>query len=262
MAGKIILPKTLALIAKKIILPVTLTAIVRDERINPAMVKPLSGIESFIEAHVPYVEQAVIADTGSVDGTREILEEAQFKHPNLKVIDIPFEGYAQARNEVLKYVETQRALVLDADELLTHEVPQNDWRVLKEILKSYKPVQGKPYTAFHFSFTDVSPNGEPKPGSGHAFRLFDVPRDTSKRNLFSGTLWETFRDGEFNLIDIPSSTLTIKHFLPSVNALMDKKSNWYNKFDSYLLEVPKISPSQAKKSSGWKAPNPQRTNYF
>nr|MBP7708770.1 hypothetical protein [Candidatus Pacearchaeota archaeon] len=66
MATQTLKPQT----EKRTILPDTsLCAIVRDEIINPAQLPGKSGIRSFVESHVPYVEQAVIVDTGSVDGT-------------------------------------------------------------------------------------------------------------------------------------------------------------------------------------------------
>lgn len=61
---------------------VSLCAIVRDEAMNPA-----GGVVKFIDAHMPYVEEGVVVDTGSIDGTREILEEMQAKYPHLKIFD-------------------------------------------------------------------------------------------------------------------------------------------------------------------------------
>ena len=52
---------------RKAVLPNTsLCAIVRDEMMNPA-----GGIADFVDSTVPFVEQAVIVDTGSLDGTRQ-----------------------------------------------------------------------------------------------------------------------------------------------------------------------------------------------
>ena len=59
------------LMPQNIVLPdVSLAAIVRDEIMNPA-----GGIVDFVESVIPFLEEAVIVDTGSVDGTREALEE-------------------------------------------------------------------------------------------------------------------------------------------------------------------------------------------
>ena len=94
------------MIARKtdvVISDTALCAIVRDEMINPA-----GGIVDFVDSTVPFVEQAVILDTGSVDGTKEALEELNSKYPNLTVAHDKFRGYAQSRNQALGLVETKR----------------------------------------------------------------------------------------------------------------------------------------------------------
>ena len=79
-----------------IILPDTsICAIVRDEIMNAA-----KGIVDFVESTVPFVEEAVIVDTGSKDGTREALEELSAVYPNLRVLDRPFDDYASSRNYI------------------------------------------------------------------------------------------------------------------------------------------------------------------
>lgn len=85
-----------------------LCAIVRDEKMNPA-----GGIKKFVDSHVPFVEEAVIVDTGSIDGTREILEELESQYPNLKVHDIKFKGFADARNYSLDYAHCKYAFSWD-----------------------------------------------------------------------------------------------------------------------------------------------------
>src|SRR3989338_10813740 len=87
---------------ERIILPNTaLCAIVRDELMNPA-----GGIENFVRLNVPFVEEAIIVDTGSIDGTREALEELQVQYPNLRVVDHKFDGFANSRNVSLKQAKT------------------------------------------------------------------------------------------------------------------------------------------------------------
>jgi len=64
---------------------VSLCAIVCDEMKNFA-----GGIDSFVESIVPFVEEAVIVDTGSIDGIRERLEEMMSKYKTLKVVILIF----------------------------------------------------------------------------------------------------------------------------------------------------------------------------
>ena len=75
----------------------SLCAIVRDEKMNPA-----GGVERFLRSHLPYVEEVVVVDTGSVDGTRQILAGLEKEFAHLKVYDAVFRSYAQARNISLK----------------------------------------------------------------------------------------------------------------------------------------------------------------
>jgi len=231
----------------------SLCAIVRDEKMNPA-----GGIEKFVESHVPYVEQAVIADTGSVDGTREILEEMQAKYFNLKVVDIPFNGYADARNQSLKYVETKRALILDADELLTHQKPQNDWKILKDFIQHNRS------KAYRFFFDNVYPNWTERGTiKGHTLRLFDV---SISENPFERVCWETFKlPSNEEIIFI--NGLSIKHFLPKGESIKIKNHEWYK--ENYLTSDKDliqnwqvIPPSMREGFADWKKYNPQREDFI
>lgn len=228
------------MVRKPIILTNTsLCAIVRDEKMNPA-----GGIGRFVDSHVPFVEQAVIADTGSVDGTREILEQMQSKYPNLKIVDIPFKGYADARNKAMEHVQTKRVLILDADELLTHEKPQNDWEVLKEFIEQY------PSEIYCFNFLAIPP-------SGIEYYQFDAlsRRLFNKGDVvFLGKIWECAHY-EVKEITPEVNRVSIKHFVPSQEAKNEKKENWYG--GSYLI----IPPSKSRGFAEWKAFNPQRDNY-
>ena len=99
----------------------SLCAIVRDEIVNPE-----GGIVDFGDSTVPFVEKAVILDTGSVDGTYETLLGLSELYPHLHVFQHGFEGYGPSRNRALKKIDTELVLVLDADERLT----EDDFRTL------------------------------------------------------------------------------------------------------------------------------------
>jgi len=239
--------------ASKIVLPNTsLCSIVRDEKMNPA-----GGIQRFVEAHVPFVEEAVIVDTGSLDGTREILEEMQSKYPNLRVYDHKFDGFGNSRNYSLNKVKTKYALVLDADELLCQKRPTNDWEEL------YKTFNDNPYIEiFNFDFNNILPNG----------KTADVPcwgsRLIKKSILkdFSSTLYECINIRNKALRVGYAFPLPINHFLPDSIALETKKLKWYQKndrlaFRNNILDS-EIAPSQTSNFQDWKKYNPQRENYF
>ena len=94
----------------------SLCAIVRDEEMNPA-----GGIRDYLHCVLPFIEQAIVVDTGSTDKTREILEEMQGVYKNLKVFEHEFDGFAQSRNFGLKKVKTKYSLFLDADERIKRD---------------------------------------------------------------------------------------------------------------------------------------------
>ena len=122
-----------------LVLPnVTLAGIVRDEMMNPA-----GGIVDYIHSALPFVEEAVIVDTGSVDGTRQALTKLKRKYPQLKVFDTVFIGYAEARNFNIQLIEPGRkVLVLDADERLTRD----DFKEIREELEH----NDRPFYRFEF----------------------------------------------------------------------------------------------------------------
>jgi glycosyltransferase involved in cell wall biosynthesis len=230
----------------------SLCAIVRDEKMNPA-----GGIKRFVESHVPYVEEAIIADTGSVDGTREILEEMQAKYSNLRIFDIPFNGYADARNQSLKHVKTKLALVLDADELICHEKPQNDWEVLNESITINSADK------YRMLFEQVFPDRVIRSNTlTHTLRLFDAHAGFSFQNY----LWESLQTDstQARWVDI-----YVRHFLPSNKAAIEKWANWYLENPNGEIEIDnskreehwKKPPSTVEGFKHWKKYNPLRDNY-
>ncbi len=232
---------------KSTILPdTTLCAIVRDEKMNPA-----GGIERFVESHVPFVEQVVIADTGSVDGTREILEELQSRYSNRRVIDIPFNGYSGARNEAMKHVQTKRVLVLDADELLTHKKPQNDFRNLGRFIENH------PSNAYEFGFLAIPPSGNAYiQFNAHFIRLFDI----SENWEFTGDRERLSVANEIPTVNVKN--LWIKHFVPSKEIIDKKRRQWYTPLDTHYLSSEKTAPSEVEGFAEWKAYNPLRDKYI
>jgi glycosyltransferase involved in cell wall biosynthesis len=223
---------------------VSLCAIVRDEKINPA-----GGIKRFIESHVPYVDEAVIVDTGSVDGTREILEDLSSNYKNMKVYDKQFRGFTNARNYSLKKANCEWVLILDADELITHKKPKDYWNKLKKAINVFKN-----YSVFEIPFVHLSPTG---------IKTF-VPswreRLSKKGALkFKKRVWENHnyscKDNKF-LEDI-----LIYHFLPPTDDILTKMKDYYEKFDEIIIDE-RIPPSQIKGFQNWKKYNLQRDKYI
>jgi len=175
-----------------------LCAIVRDEKINPA-----GGILDFVESTVPHVDRAVIVDTGSVDGTREILEECEGRYSNLKIYDKKFRGFSDARNYSLKKGKGSNAkycFVLDADERLTDE----DFKVIDYCMGNFPPEDIYFFDFHHISFE----SGARSTAFEWNHRLFRF----NNFRFFSGKFHETLNFFPGSAGHLPTE---IKHFLPS-----------------------------------------------
>jgi len=223
----------------------SLCAIVRDEKMNPA-----GGIADFIDCTMPFVEQGVIVDTGSLDGTREILEEMSAKYPNLKIFDAKFEGYAQARNVSLEKAETKYVLVLDADERLDKE----DFKEIGEEIKSEST------NGLNFDLLKIFPDGAEEFGICHNPRLFDNTKGFLYKNMgfiFGEYLYEG--DEKIKIV-CTNSQIEIKHFIPSWIEEDIKYQNWYHSFNRKNLTF-NLAPSQTKNFNLWKRRNPSRDAY-
>jgi glycosyltransferase involved in cell wall biosynthesis len=229
----------------------TLAAIVRDEKINPA-----GGIKRFVESHVPYVEKAVIVDTGSIDGTREILEELESQYPNLSICDHDFINYPDARNYSMSQVQTKRTLILDADELICHEKPEDDFQKINDFIEEH------PSKIYRIPLLQILPSGLVRPNMENHYwdhRLFDL------ESLYGfGT--RMFEDIEFKgdqqiIKKIPSE---IVHFLPTVKARDIKVTNRYGRDndEKSLQEIFLDPPSHTEDFAEWKKYNPQRDNFI
>jgi glycosyltransferase involved in cell wall biosynthesis len=239
----------------------TLCAIVRDEMINPAQLPGKSGVRSFVESHVPYVEQAVIVDTGSVDGTREELEQLKSEFPNLRVKDYKFNGYASSRNFSLRQAKTPRILVLDTDELLR----LGDINIVKSVLER-EPLQSSGKLALEFHFRIIEMDGIIRDGEGHPQRLFLNSEDLFfKGNSKSGELWEflykrrDFFDGPVESTEtiIPYPMPIILHFNPgNIQGLNLKMREWY--YQGFNVGA---SPHDMPHFKDWKQPNHHRHRY-
>lgn len=90
----------------------TLSMIVKNEE------KDLPGC---LESAIDYVDEIVVADTGSTDSTKEIARKFGAKVYDFKWID----DFAAARNEALKRSNGEWILYLDADERLDRDTARN-----------------------------------------------------------------------------------------------------------------------------------------
>jgi glycosyltransferase involved in cell wall biosynthesis len=244
----------MAVINSSFLKDTTLCAIIRDEMVNPAQLPGKSGIRSFVESHLPYVEQADIVDTGSIDGTRQELEQLASEFPNLRVHDHPFVNYVDARNFNHKLVKTPYSLVLDCDELIT----SSGFREVQEILPLESDKVG-----IYFNFVNVLPNGRKNEGGGHGIRFFRP--NFICYNSTDGRVWEfPYIDGHrLNDYDreVARTKVVIFHFKPEERSCDKKLDEWYYKRDSNGNHDFSKSPTKCNSFMKWKKPNPHRTEY-
>ncbi len=76
--------------SQRLLPTVCLCAIVKNELHNHA-----GGIRRFLERIVPFCAQAFVLDTGSTDGTLDILRAATNEWPWLRIAEGPFHGFAE-----------------------------------------------------------------------------------------------------------------------------------------------------------------------
>ena len=214
----------------------TLAMIVRDERENPA-----GGIERFLNFALPHVEAAVIVDTGSIDGTWEILQRYAEKCPYLRLFQREWDGFAPSRNFSLSQVKTRKALVMDADEWLDHE----DYDVMAQFMSN------NPGRGYWFTFHEVYPDGTQLHTILNSInpRIFDVEGIKFRPGPTFG-MWEDISSEFFEDESALYAPVEIKHFRPSKSALQLKKQNWYEKGEFLTM-----SPLEAAKRDGWKQEN-------
>lgn len=97
----------------------SLVMIARDEE---------AALERSLRSVQPFVDEVIVVDTGSVDGTREVAMAA-----GARVLSFPWQDdFAAARNECLRYARGLWVLALDADE----EVVEGSWLGLRSLLVS------------------------------------------------------------------------------------------------------------------------------
>jgi len=229
---------------KNIVLPETsLCAIVRDELKNPA-----GGIERFVKTHILHLEEAIIVDTGSIDGTKEVLEGLANKYPNLKVYDYKFDGFADARNYALSKVRTKYSLVLDADEIITIRNPSNEWEKISNVLQEFPKKE-----SFNFNIIDISQSHYKNTRSFWGQRLF-----LTKGAKFVGKFCENL-NYSFNYYFSGGKIGTIFHFLSEGGGIIVKNKEYYSRIKENVIG--NIPLSKIEGFSSWKAYNPQRDQY-
>jgi glycosyltransferase involved in cell wall biosynthesis len=222
------------------------------------MMNPAGGINDFINSTVPFVQQAIIMDTGSNDGTLEALQKARDDHPNLLVLQRGFDDFSSSRNFVLQHVKTTYSLCLDADERLA----KKDFIVLNKYIHD-KPDKHGFVIKFYLVYAD--PKNDTKNSiCGHNPRLFKLSKKTCYKNfynqrseqLFNGSYQMTSLFWQVELVKGAS----IKHFCIDKETIVQKERDWYEKVVDNG-NAGNISPSQVENFKKWKTYNLRRAEF-
>lgn len=225
---------------KKIVPDTTCAIMTRDSRMNSA-----GGIELNVRTLLPFFDRVEVYDTGSIDGSREDLDKIASK--NLFVYDIPWKGFADTRNEILKRIKTRRVFFIDDDELPS----------LRKIDDLVRMIEGNPSNgSYWFTFAQfLMWPAQPYFASIEdvmAHRLFDVS-GISYESRSSRGYEDVVFESERTYLHSPAKIL---HFHPADKAIEWKNRVWYGD-KAYMTQ----SPYETAKTTGWKQFNQWRLQY-
>jgi len=197
---------------------------------------PAGGLLPMLERHLPLVEEAVVVDTGSLDGTRQLLEHFKALYPHLRVYDHQFDGYAKSRDFARKKANTRYLLCLDADEVLFEGEEE-----LVKIINSDQTWRGKGIEIDFLNF--ISPTKETVKGFAWNPRLHPKNRGYGSLHQFGAEKSNCYRREKTEMA-------IIYHFKP---AWGNKQLFWYKLMDTddYNGEAPSESPH----FPDWRTPN-------
>jgi|GEM_PF-5641133 len=91
---------------------VSVCMIVKDERLY---------LPRCLAALAPWIQELVVVDTGSTDGTQEVVAKFAAENPDIRVVQADFtwcDDFSAARNASLAHATGEWVLVVDADEVL------------------------------------------------------------------------------------------------------------------------------------------------
>lgn len=176
------------------------------------------SLDEFIRDVVPYVENARIFDTGSTDGTLEVLEGYQSEFPNLHIYSVGFDGFANARNFAMEMArvagDAKYFLVLDDDERIDVEANVDKIVAMKEVLDGDSSMVGSTFKFYERFANGGMPN---KNGNNHNVRFFKNLPEVSFKD--TNGEWEYLYSGDEKLVGgfkgskVFYSGMFVTHFL-------------------------------------------------
>ncbi|MBN2881238.1 glycosyltransferase [Candidatus Woesearchaeota archaeon] len=215
------------------------------------------GIELYVDSHAPYVEEVLIYDTGSTDGTLDVLEKLQNRHSNLEIMTTTeSKGFATWRNDLIENTKTGAILMLDDDELIT---PENI-KLLHAYINHYS---SRYILGLNLDWQTHHPYDEKGTKTINVFPKFFYINRTEQKPFFIKNVGEclVFNHQAWESIDgtlMPCIPVTIEHFVPEAQGVVDKYSKLYmpnmlyNRYSGFF-ERPSFDETKS-----WKEYNPKR----
>jgi glycosyltransferase involved in cell wall biosynthesis len=181
------------------------------------------NIIKYLESIVPYVESAVIVDTGSEDGTLDILRDYEHIYSNLYIYEREFDNFYNSRNFSLSKADCSNILILDADEV----IDELELSKLKRIIEgdNYKDkILGVNFKFYNIGLED---NTFDKNGSGQSVRLFKNNKGISFKN-FNGWEYPFYNDKRLSKEEkeIFASRVYITHYINNQYEDYSKYPRW------------------------------------
>lgn len=184
------------------------------------------NLESSINSAKELVQEIVVLDTGSTDNTVDIAQKM-----GAKVHYFPWiNDFAQARNEGLKYVESDWVLVLDADEQLNPNI-------IPEIQKN---IQDKNTLVLNLVRQEIGANQSPYSLVSRLFRNHPEIRFTHPyHGMIDESVEELLKtEKQWQIINLPSIAIFHYGYKPETILAQDKYTKARETMEAFLKQNP------------------------
>lgn len=195
-------------------------------------------LEKCLESCKDFVDEIIVADTGSTDRTKEIAGKY-----SCNIFDVEWrDDFSAARNESIKHATKEWIIYLDADEIISVK----DWKKLKELLKSKDSdaylLHQRNYT-FDKNLFGWQPNDEYPECKGSGFFISPITR-VFRNNKSYSFIYKVHETVDRSILDkkdaIKNSKIPIHHYgyLKDHMFIVEKRDKYLKLGLSQIKETP------------------------